>query len=301
MIPDRLAGSLVALVTPMSVDGGIDFDAVSRLVRRQLDAGTAGFVISGTTGESAALTATEYRALQEHAVAAAAGRVPLIAGVGAAATARALELARIAADCGVDALLAVTPYYLRTTQDGLYAHYAALADETALPIVLYNVPTRTGNDLQPQTVARLARRDRIVGIKEAVADQVRVRALVEQTGADFVVLSGDDASCLESMRNGARGVISVTANLAPAAMQRLAELARAGRFAEAEALDRRLAPLHRLLMAEPNPIPVKHALARLGLIGHGIRLPLVAPSAQLREQIEQMLSGDVRELIEPEA
>ncbi len=298
MNPDRLAGTLVALVTPMTVDGGIDFDAVSRLVRRQVGAGIAGLVVSGTTGESAALSSTEYRALQRHAVAAAAGRVPVIAGVGGAATAHALELARIATDSGVDALLAVTPYYLRTTQDGLYAHYAALADEVALPIVLYNVPTRTGNDLRPETVARLATREKIVGIKEAVADQDRIRALVGKTGSDFVVLSGDDASCLESMRNGARGVVSVTANLAPAAMQRLTVLARAGAFAEAEALDRRLAPLHRLLMAEPNPIPVKHALAGLGLIEPGIRLPLVAPSAQLREEIERMLSGDVRELIE---
>ncbi len=298
MNPDRLEGSFVALVTPMTAELAVHLDALARLARRQMEAGSAGLVVAGTTGESASLSRLEYEHVLERVVAEAGGRVPVIAGVGAASTAHALELAQTAERCGADALLAVTPYYLRTTQQGLYGHYAALADQVGLPIVLYNVPARTGNDLEPETVARLARRANIVGLKEAVADESRVRALIELLGEDFALLSGDDASALRSMLVGARGVVSVTANVAPAAMQRLTELARAGAAAEAKELDRRLEPLHRVLMSEPNPIPVKNALARLGLIEPGIRLPLVPASPRLAKTIEQILSGDVRQLID---
>jgi 4-hydroxy-tetrahydrodipicolinate synthase len=271
------SGSLVAIVTPMLADGGLDLPAWDRLLDFHAAAGTSGIVIGGTTGESATLTDAELVQLVQRARARLGGRLPLIAGIGTSSTATTVERARMLSGCDVDALLVVTPAYNRPTQEGLYRHFEAVARASSLPVILYNIPARTAVDLLPATVARLAKLPRIVAVKEGVNSQERIRELIAVTRADgsgFAVLSGDDATAGETMLNGARGVISVTANVVPRAMARLAAAALAGeRGAVAEA-DAPLAPLHRALFVETNPIPVKWAVAQLGLIGPTIRLPL---------------------------
>ena len=285
-------GSWVALVTPMAEDGGLDEKALVRLIDAHVAAGTEGLVLAGTTGESAALDQTEYATLLETAIRAVDGRLPLMAGVGSPATHKALVLAGIAANLGVDALLCVTPYYLRTTQKGLEGHYHALADAVDLPLVLYNVPSRTGVDLLPETAGALSRLESVVGIKEAVADPERIDALADTCSDGFAILSGDDASCLETLRHGGVGVISVTANVVPGPMVELCAAARDGRWEAAASIQQHLAPLHRALMAEPNPIPVKALLHRLGRIGPGIRRPLVPATGALLERLMDMVQQD---------
>ncbi|GGK08474.1 4-hydroxy-tetrahydrodipicolinate synthase [Luteimonas terricola] len=276
----HLSGSITALATPFTAAGGPDTDAWLCLVDAQLAGGTQALVVAGSTGEAAALSGAEYETLLRAAVERVAGRVPVIAGTGQSGTAHTIERTRLAAACGADAALVVTPPYVRPTPAGLLAHYRAVADDGALPVVLYNVPPRTGCDMQPETVAGLAAHEAIVGIKEAVADAARVRALLPLAGPGFSILSGDDGSAARSMLAGADGLVSVASNAAPAAFRRLCDLARAGDAAGCEALGARLAALIDFCGVESNPIPVKALLARRGF-GHrdGIRLPLLPLSA----------------------
>lgn len=283
------AGSWVALVTPMDADGAVDRQAVARLVDAHVAAGTTGLVLGGTTGESAALDGDDYDRLLDAGLTAAAGRIPVLAGVGSPATARAVALARQATAAGADGLLCVTPYYLRTTQQGLEAHYHAVVEAVDRPIVLYNVPKRTGVDLLPSTVASLSQVERIVGIKEAVPERARIEQLVAACAEGFAILSGDDPSSLSALEAGAVGVISVTGNVVPRAIAALCRAAAAGRWDEARSIHARLEPLHAALAAEPNPMPVKALLARLGKIEATIRLPLVPASPSLVTQLETLL------------
>lgn len=268
------AGSIVALVTPMDESGEINLDSFRNLILWHLQAGTHGIVVNGTTGESASLTSAEKASLLNVAVETVAGKIPVIAGTGTSSTALTIQETRMAASCGVDACLVVTPYYNRPTQHGLYEHYKAVAESTELPIIVYNVPKRTGCDLQPATLASLAHINNIVGIKEATGDIVRVDAIKALSGDRFVILSGDDDSAVEFMRKGGHGVISVTANVAPQLMSEMCTSALVGDFNTASAINEQLAALHRALMAETNPIPTKWALHNYGRIPAGIRLPL---------------------------
>jgi 4-hydroxy-tetrahydrodipicolinate synthase len=268
------SGSLVAIVTPMRPDGALDFRAWRELLDFHLDNGTNGIVVGGTTGESVSLLDEEILELAERACEHVKKRIPVIAGAGTSSTAATIKRVRLLSRLPLDALLVVTPAYNRPTQEGLYRHFAAIAECTALPVILYNVPSRTAVDMLPVTVARLAQLSGIVGIKEAVAQIARVRELLDSCAESFLVLSGDDATAREAMLAGARGVISVTANVVPRAMAELAAAAGEGERVAAERLDASLAGLHRDLFIEANPIPAKWLLARMGLIESGIRLPL---------------------------
>ncbi|MDH5824248.1 4-hydroxy-tetrahydrodipicolinate synthase [Luteimonas sp. RD2P54] len=274
----RLSGSITALATPFTAAGELDLDAWRRLLQQQLDAGTEGLVVAGSTGEAAALFAAEYDTLLRIAVELVAGRVPVLAGTGQSSTARTIEQTRRAGALGADAALVVTPPYVRPTQAGLLAHYRAVADDGALPLVLYNVPVRTGCDLLPETAAALAPHPRIAGIKEARAEPGRMQELLSLRGEGFAVLSGDDPTAARALLAGADGVISVVSNIVPAALRRLCALARDGDRDAALALDARLRPIYDFAGIEPNPIPVKAVLSLAG-IGRGLRLPLTALDA----------------------
>jgi len=269
-----ITGSLVALATPMHADGAIDWEAFARLIEFHIEAGTDGIVVAGTTGEASTLSFAEHCALVREAVALVRGRVPVIAGTGANATAEAVELTQAAKDAGVDACLLVSPYYVKPTQEGLYRHHRAIAEAVAIPQILYNVPGRTGVDLKPDTAVRLAGVPHVVGLKEAAGDLDRMRHLLQACPSDFAVYSGDDATACEAMLAGAKGDISVTANVAPKLMHQMCRAALAGDESAARAIDARLERLHRNLFIESNPIPTKWALMRMGLMGPGIRLPL---------------------------
>ena len=273
------AGSLVALVTPMLPDGSIDFDAWSRLLEFQIANGTAGIVVAGSTGESATVTDGELRDLLLRARRVLGKRALLIANAGTSSTATSVDRARWISELEVDALLIASPSYVRPTQQGLYQHFEAIAANSKVPVLLYNVPTRTAVDLLPATVARLSRLPRVAGIKEAVGEAARIRELVAECSADFKVLSGDDLTARDAMGVGAAGVISVTANVAPRAMADMVSAALLGDRAGATQIDQRLVALHRNLFVESNPIPVKWALARMGLMGGALRLPLTELSA----------------------
>ncbi|MGE5202228.1 MAG: 4-hydroxy-tetrahydrodipicolinate synthase [Acidobacteriota bacterium] len=273
------SGSIVAIVTPMNASGEIDFAAWERLVEWHVDEGSDGIVVCGTTGESPTVTLPEAVELTRRAAARVRGRIPVIAGSGTNDTARSIERTRELAEAGADAVLVVTPYYNKPTQEGLFQHFSAVADDSSVPVILYNVPSRTGVDLLPETAARLAAHPRIVSLKEATGNLARLAELQARCGADLELLSGDDPIAAEAMLAGARGVISVTANVVPRAMHALAGAALAGDAERARAQDARLQGLHRALFVESNPIPVKWAVGRLGLIGEGIRLPLTPLSA----------------------
>jgi len=292
------SGSLVALVTPMSGDGALDMGAWDRLIDLQLRGGTTAIVVGGSTGESVALADAEQDALLARARRRAAGRMAVIAGVGGSSTTAVVARVRALSAGGADALLAVTPAYSRPTQAGLYLHMHALAEASTLPVLLYNVPGRTAVDLLPETVARLAAHSRIVGIKEAVGEFARVRELLAVVPGDFAILSGDDATACEAVLAGARGVISVSANLVPEAVAAVMAAALRGEREQAMRLDDRLQPLHRALTLEPNPIPVKWALAEMQLISPGIRLPLTwlgdAAQPQLRAALTAAGVGAAR-------
>lgn len=290
----RLSGSITALATPFKAAGELDLDAWQRLLQQQLDDGTQAFVVAGSTGEAAALLDAEFDLLLRSAVEFVAGRIPVLAGTGLSNTAKTIEQTRRAAVLGADAALIVTPPYVRPTQAGLVAHYRAIADDGALPVVLYNVPGRTGGDLLPDTVGELCGHPRIVGIKEARAEVERMDALLKFAGPDFVVLSGDDPTACRAMLDGADGVISVASNVLPRSMRRLCELARAGRAELAQEWDARLQPAFDFLGLEPNPIPVKALLSLQGL-GHGLRLPLLPLSAPYADAARSMAAA-VREL-----
>lgn len=269
----RLSGSITALATPFDTTGALDRAAWKRLVQSQIDAGTQGLVVAGSTGEAATLDDDEYEWLVTSAVAIAAGRVPVLAGTGGSATSKTIAATRRLAALGADAALVVVPPYVRPTQAGLVAHYTAVADACELPVLLYNVPGRTGTDMQPETVAALAAHPRIVGIKEAHDGVERMQVLLALQGEGFSVLSGDDPTAARAMLAGADGVISVVSNIVPGAFRRLCDLARGGQAEAAHALDAQLQPLSAFCGVEPNPIPVKAVLARQGF-GHGLRLPL---------------------------
>jgi 4-hydroxy-tetrahydrodipicolinate synthase len=273
------SGSLVAIVTPMRPDGSLDLAAWARLIDFHIANGTSGIVVGGTTGESATLTDAELRELVERACAQARGRLAIIAGAGTSSTTTTMARVRSLSELSVQGVLIVTPAYNRPTQEGLYQHFATVARASRVPVILYNVPSRTAVDLLPATVTRLAQLSEIVAVKEAVADPERIRALLASCPPGFAVLSGDDATARRSILSGARGLISVTANVAPRAMADMVAAALKGDAAAAERLDAPLSALHRDLFLEANPIPVKWALRRLGMIDGGIRLPLTELSA----------------------
>ncbi|HEY0178041.1 MAG TPA: 4-hydroxy-tetrahydrodipicolinate synthase [Dokdonella sp.] len=274
------SGSICALATPFRAgDDALDLEACARLIDHQLAGGTRALVVAGSTGEAAALDNVEYSTLLEFAAARVGGRVPLLAGSGLSATRKTIEQTRRARDAGVDAALVVAPAYVRPTQEGMYRHFCEVADHGGLPVVLYNVPSRTACDLLPETVARLAGHGNIVGIKEAVPDAARMSALIALKSARFSVLSGDDGTAARSLGAGADGVISVAANVAPAAFAALCAAAAAGDALRAAALDERLRPLYALLGVEPNPIPLKWCLSRIGIGEPHLRLPLLPLSA----------------------
>lgn len=269
-----IRGSIVALITPMHEDGSLDEESLRRLVEFHIEAGTEAIVSVGTTGESATLNEDEHCHVIRITVEQAAGRLPVIAGTGANATTEAINLTRCAKEAGADACLLVTPYYNKPTQEGLYLHFKAVAEAVDIPQILYNVPGRTGCDMQPETVQRLSRVDNIIGIKEATGNLERAQRILDLCGSDFALYSGDDATARELIQLGGHGVISVTANVAPALMQRMCLAALSGDQETAAALDSRLAGLHKTLFIESNPIPVKWAMAEMGLAPRGIRLPL---------------------------
>ena len=280
-----IQGSLVAIVTPMRTDGSVDEAAYCRLIDWHVEQGTNAIVAVGTTGESATLDEREHCDAIALAVRHAAGRIPVIAGTGANSTSEAIALTRCAADAGADACLLVTPYYNKPTQEGLYRHHRAVAEAVDIAQILYNVPGRTAVDMLPETVARIAEIDNVIGVKEATGQVERVPMLRELTSPDFAIYSGDDATAREAILLGANGDISVTANVAPAAMRAMCDAALAGDGAKAAEIDAGLAGLHRNLFLESNPIPVKWALAEMGLIEEGIRLPLTWFSASLHEPL----------------
>ncbi len=281
-----ITGSIVALVTPMSpASQTVDFDALGRLVEWHIEQGSAALVAVGTTGESPTLAVDEHLAVIRFCVDQAAGRIPIIAGTGANSTTEAVELTAGAAAAGADACLLVTPYYNRPTQEGLYLHHQAIAAAVAIPQILYNVPSRTACDLQPETVLRLAEVPNIIGIKEATGDLERARRLIAAAPPEFAVYSGDDATAMELMLLGGKGNVSVTANVVPGLMAELCAAALAGDRGRAESVNARLAPLNRALFLEANPIPVKWALARMGRIADAIRLPLTPLSEGLHAAV----------------
>ena len=269
-----IQGSLVAIVTPMHLDGSVDEEAFRRLIDWHVAQGTDAIVAVGTTGESATLDEREHCDAIALVVDQAAGRIPVIAGTGANSTSEAIALTRCARDAGADACLLVTPYYNKPTQEGLYQHHRAIAEAVDIEQILYNVPGRTAVDMQPETVARLAEIDSIIGVKEATGQLDRITRIRELTYPGFAIYSGDDASAREAILLGANGDISVTANVAPAAMHAMCAAALAGDSATAADLDAPLAGLHRDLFVESNPIPVKWAMAEMGRMEKGIRLPL---------------------------
>ncbi len=283
------AGSLVALVTPMQPDGSIDFDAWTKLLEFHLAQGTAGIVVAGSTGESATVTDSELRDLLVRARATLGTRVLLVANAGTSSTASSVERAGWISALGVDALLVAAPAYVKPTQAGLIRHFEAVAEASSVPILLYNVPGRTAVDILPATVGKLSRVPRIVGIKEAVGDAARVRELVSVCAQGFEVLSGDDLTARDAIGVGAVGVISVTANVAPRAMADMIAAALRGDRAGATQIDQRLVGLHRNLFVESNPIPVKWAVARMGLCGDTIRLPLTELSPEYHAIVTESL------------
>jgi 4-hydroxy-tetrahydrodipicolinate synthase len=284
-----ITGSIVALVTPMHPDGAIDWSALARLIEYHIESGTAGLGVVGTTGESPTLTVPEHCEVIRFAVEQAGGRIPVVAGTGGNSTHEAIELTVSAAEAGADYSLSVTPYYNKPTQQGLFEHFQAVARSVNLPIILYNVPGRTGCDLLNDTVVKLSQIDNIVAIKDATGDVARVAALIEAVPDGFAVFSGDDATALELMRRGGQGNVSVTANIAARDMAAMCNLALTGEWEAAAEIDARLSELNDLLFIEANPIPVKWVMAQRGMIEDGIRLPLTPLSEPCRGHLERAL------------
>ncbi|GAB3093220.1 4-hydroxy-tetrahydrodipicolinate synthase [Aestuariicella hydrocarbonica] len=284
-------GSMVALVTPMTADGQLDWEGLHKLVDWHLEKGTHAIVAVGTTGESATLNVSEHLQVIRKVVDQVNGRIPVIAGTGANSTSEAIELSLSAKGAGADAGLSVTPYYNKPTQEGLFLHHQAIAKAVALPQMLYNVPGRTGVDMLPETIARLSAIDNIIGVKEATGELDRVSWLLENTPDDFLVVSGDDLTAVELMLLGGKGNISVTANVAPAEIAKMCELAIAGKADEARAIHQRLLPVHHAMFVESNPIPVKWAVAEMGLMQAGIRLPLTPLADSYHQQVRDALKG----------
>jgi|SRR5690625_3658552 len=284
-------GSMVAIVTPMAPAGELDEAALERLVEWQIEAGTQGLVVAGTTGESPTLLRDEHEWLLKRVITQSAGRVPVIAGSGSNSTEQTLDMSRRAAQAGADGLLLVTPYYNRPPQQALIAHYRTVAVAIDCPILLYNVPSRTGVDLALDTVAELSTVDNIVGIKEASGRLERVSRLRRRCGSEFALLSGDDSTAADFMLAGGDGVVSVSANVVPDRIRRLCDAARTGNAAVTHTLDAELEALNRGLFAETNPIPVKWALNRMGRIGPGIRQPLASLNPTCHRALEASLQA----------
>ena len=286
-----ITGSIVALVTPMSPNGEVDSEALSKLIEYHIDSGTSALGIAGTTGESATLTMKEHADVIRFAVECAADRIPVIAGTGSNSTHEAIELTVAAAEAGAHSVLLVTPYYNRPPQEGLYQHFCQVAGSVNIPIILYNLPGRTGVDLSNDTVMRLSEVGNINGLKDATGDVARGADLIARLPDTFAVYSGDDATALELMRHGAKGNVSVTANIAAAQVADVCRLALAGDFPVAAAIDSQLSALNDALFIESNPVPVKWAMAELGMVQEGTRLPLVTLSsdhhAALRAAMQQ--------------
>ena len=278
-------GSLVALVTPFNGDNQVDYTRLKQLIDFHVEQGSDGLVIAGTTGESATLSRLEHVDLIAKAVEIADGRLPLIAGTGSNSTAQTVDLSLTVANSGIDAYLVVVPYYNKPVQEGLFQHFSAVADAVEKPVMMYNVPGRTVADMLPETVGRLARHENIFGLKEATGDLDRMKAVQEVVNDDFRLYSGDDFTLLPFIRQGGHGVVTVSGNVAARQVARLCRLAAAGRNEEAEALDATLQPLNEALFVESNPIPVKWAVARMGLMEDHIRLPLTPFSAQYHDQM----------------
>jgi 4-hydroxy-tetrahydrodipicolinate synthase len=276
---------MVAIVTPMTADGGLDWPAWDRLLDFHVREGTDGIVVAGTTGESPALSMEEIEELTGRAVARCRGRLKVIVGSGTHSTAGTVARTHVLSRLGVDAVMLVTPYYNKPPQEGLYRHFMAASDAAAVPVILYNVPSRTAVDLLPSTLARLARNPQIMAVKDATGSLSRAGEVLSACPPGFTLLSGDDATAVDLMSLGARGVISVSANVAPRRMREACEAAVSGDLTKARAIDASLQPLHRDLFVEASPIPVKWAVARMGLIGNAIRLPLVELSAAQQETV----------------
>ena len=288
-LAQNIQGSIVAIVTPMFEDGGVDWKSLEKLVEWHIQQGTHSIVAVGTTGEASTLSMEEHIKVIQEVIRVANKRIPIIAGTGANSTREAIELTQAAKDVGADAALLVTPYYNKPTQEGLYQHYKAIAEAVEIPQILYNVPGRTGVDMQNETVIRLADVKNIVGIKDATGDIPRGKALIDGLNGKIAVYSGDDATAWELILLGAKGNISVTANVAPKQMSEVCEAALAGEQAKAQELNQQIANLHNILFCESNPIPVKWALHEMGYMGTGIRLPLTPLAEQYREPLRNGL------------
>jgi 4-hydroxy-tetrahydrodipicolinate synthase len=287
----RFTGCGTALVTPFTAAGAVDEAGVRRLARRQIDAGVHFLVPCGTTGEAPTLSPAERRRVVEIVVDEAGGSVPVLAGAGGYDTREVIEAAHAMQAAGADGLLSVTPYYNKPTPEGLYQHYRAIAEATPLPIIVYNVPGRTGCNVDPATLARLATLPRIVGVKEASGNMTQICEVLTAVPDSFIVLSGDDALTLPAMAVGARGIISVASNEVPAEMAQLVEAAERGDFAAARKVHARLLPLLLANFSESNPIPVKAAMARLGLLEEHYRLPMVPPKPETRDKLARVLAA----------
>ena len=292
-----LKGSLVALVTPFDQSNRVDFASLKRLIDFHVAEGSNGLVIAGTTGESATLATGEHVELIARAVEIAAGRLPILAGTGSNSTAQTIELSVAVGNLGIDGYLVVVPYYNKPMQEGMLRHFSAIADAVDKPIMLYNVPGRTVADLLPETVAKLARHDNIFAIKEATGDIGRLRDIQALVDDDFGLFSGDDFTALSFIEQGGHGVVTVSGNVVPGKMAELCRLAAAGRHDEAQTIDDSLQPLNAALFAESNPIPVKWAVNKMGLIPGNIRLPLTEYSADYHEQMLSAMSGAGVELV----
>lgn len=284
-----IKGSIVAIVTPMHADGSLDFEGLNQLIDWHIAEGTDSIVIAGTTGESATVSVEEHCALIKATVAHAKGRIPIIAGAGANSTAEAIKLTRYAKEAGADATLQVVPYYNRPTQEGMYQHFKAIAEAVDLPVILYNVPGRTVADMSNETILRLADIPNIIGVKDATGNIGRGYDLLRLAPKSFAVYSGDDPTAMALMLAGGAGNISVTANVAPRAMADMCRAAIAGDIATALALNNKVFPLHQKLFIEPNPVPVKWALAEMGKMPSGIRLPLVQLADGYHEAVRSAL------------
>jgi len=284
-----ISGSIVAILTPMHEDGSLDFNRFRSLIDFHVSEGTDGIVVVGTTGESPTVNFDEHKELIRVAVEHSAGRIPIIAGTGANSTVEAIELSQSAKKAGATASLTVAPYYNRPTQEGLYRHFRAIAESVDIPQILYNVPSRTVSDIGNDTVLRLAQIPNIIGIKDATGNMERCSDLMRRALKEFLVYSGDDASCLALILLGGHGVISVTANVAPRMMHDMCAAALAGDLVQARMLNNRMIPLHQKLFVEANPIPVKWAAAQMGLLTGGIRLPLTPLAAQYQETVKEAL------------
>ncbi|BFM06426.1 4-hydroxy-tetrahydrodipicolinate synthase [Halioxenophilus aromaticivorans] len=285
-----IEGSMVALVTPMTAAGDLDWEALRTVVEWHIEQGTHSIVAVGTTGESPTLSPAEHLEVIAKVVDQVNGRIPVIAGTGANATAEALELTQAAKERGADACLSVTPYYNKPTQEGLFQHFKYVADRVAIPQILYNVPGRTGVDLSNETVLRLAQVDNIVGLKDATGDVARGKALLAEVDKSFAVYSGDDLTAVELILAGGKGNISVTANVVPSAVSAMCVAALQGDNERALQINDKLMPLNRALFVESNPIPVKWAMARIGKTAGGIRLPLTPLAEQFHEPMEAALT-----------